>query len=142
MGLKHGSIFWASESWTQKLESGSSPCLAHVKPSSTGPDNSKESPSGCILRFDEVLSFKVSTCLAPGDRGALIPVLARSFCGPGQVTSSSEEGIHQVPHGPAEMAVGCKTILSSNGRRGRLEGALSSAEPAPCHSSRGACAGT
>lgn len=69
-----------------------------------------------------MLSFKASTCLAPGDCGALIPVLAQSFCGPGQVTSSSEEGIHQVPHGPAEMAKGCKTILSSNGRRGRLEG--------------------
>lgn len=93
----------------------------HVKPPSTGPDNSKESPSGWILRFDEVLSFKASTCLAPGDCGALIPVPAQFFCGPGQVTSSSEEGIHQVPHGPAEMAKGCKTILSSNGRRGRLE---------------------
>lgn len=88
-------------------------CLAHIKPPSTGPDNSKESPSGWVLRFDEVLSFKASTCLAPGDCRVLIPVLAQSFCGPGQVTSSSEEGIHQVPRGLAEAAAGCKTILGS-----------------------------
>lgn len=29
----------------------------------------------------------------------------------GQVTSSLEEGIHQLPHGPAELAMGCKIIL-------------------------------
>lgn len=68
-----------------------------------------------------MLSFKASTCLAPGDCGVLIPVLARSSCGPGQVTFE-KEGIHQVPRGPAPSAIGCKTILSSNWSRGSWRG--------------------